>query len=577
MERKLAAILVADVAGYSSMMERDEAGTFERLRAHRKELVEPIVADHHGRVFKLTGDGLLAEFGSIVDAVECAAAIQRGMAGRNDGEPAERRIDLRIGVHVGDVIVEGEDRHGDAVNVAARLQQLAETGGICVSRTVVDQVRQKVALTFESRGEERLKNIAEPIKIFRVRLDERPAAPHATLTLPDKPSIAVLPFANMSGDPEQNYFVDGITEDIITELSRFHRFAVMARNSSFQYRDRATDVKRVGRELGVNYVVEGSVRKVGTRIRITAQLIDTMSGSHIWAERYDRDLEDIFAIQDEVVTTIVARLAGQVADAGLAMARRKRTDNLAAYDCLLRGYDFMHRGHDGDVVQACQMFERAIALDPGFAEAYAGLAIVLTVDYWDNAYRDAPAAAKLDRALEAADRAISLDSNDSICHRGLAHVHLARRSFDLADHHLSMGIAINPNDADFVAYRSWFEICAGRPDAALGWLDRAVRLNPHLPGWYWELRGLAYYHLRRYSEAAEAFDHIRGGAAWNDRFRAACYAQLGRLHEARAIAAAVLKRDPAFTLRGFAAVEPYQSAADLDHMIDGLRLAGLPE
>jgi adenylate cyclase len=336
-------------------------------------------------------------------------------------------------------------------------------------------------------------------------------------------------------------------------------------------------VKRAGQDLGARYIVEGSVRKAGSRVRITVQLVDTSTGNHLWAERYDRDLQDIFAIQDEVVTTIVARLARQVASAGLETARRKRTDNLAAYDYLLRGMEHLHRSGDGDIERACGMFERAIGLDPSFAEAHAGLAVALTSDYWKNAYRDPSARTRLDRALEAANRAVALDPNDATCHRALAHVHLCRRSFDLADHHLALGSDINPNDSVFLAYRSWFDICIGRPAEALGWLDRAVRLNPHLPGWYWELRGLALYHLRRYEEAANAFERIPAGPPWYDRFRAACYAQLGRLAEARASAAEALRKDAAFTLRGFAVVEPYKSQADLDHMIDGLRKAGLPE
>ena len=285
MQRKLAAILAADVVGYSRLMAENEADTFDRLRAHRKELFEPEIVKRHGRIFKLMGDGLLAEFGSVVDAVECAASLQREMARRNDGLPANRRIDMRIGVHVGDVIIEGEDRHGDAVNVAARLEQLAEPGGICVSNTVLNHVKLKVALGFELRGEEHLKNIAEPVRVYRVLLASPVAAEKPTLALPDKPSIAVLPFQNLSGDPEQEYFADGVVEEIITALSRMRWLFVIARNSSFTYKGRAVDVKQVGRELGVRYVLEGSVRKAGSRVRITGQLIDAATGAHLWADR----------------------------------------------------------------------------------------------------------------------------------------------------------------------------------------------------------------------------------------------------------------------------------------------------
>ena len=577
MERRLAAILVADVAGYSGMMERDEAGTFARLRSHRTELIEPTVAQHRGRIFKLTGDGLLAEFGSVVDAIECAAVIQRGMAERGRGEPADRRIVLRIGVHVGDVIVEGDDRHGDAVNVAARLQLLAEAGGICVSRTVVDHVKQKVALGFELRGDEKLKNIAEPVSVYRVQFDAAAGAGQPLPTAPHRPSIAVLPFTNMSGDVEQNYFADGITEDIITELARFRDLAVLARNSSFQYRDRAVDVKRVGRELGVNYVVEGSVRKVGSRVRITAQLVESVTGSHIWAERYDRELEDIFAIQDEVVTTVVARLANKVTDAGLVLAKRKRTESLAAYDCVLRGLDHVNRGGDDDVEEACRLFERAIELDPTYASAHAGLAMALISHYWINAYRPQTVEGTIDRALDMARRAAALDENDPYCHRVLSQVYLCNRSFERAEHHRDLGLAMNPNDADFIAHGAWYEICAGRPAVALEFVDRAERLMPRGESWYWELRGLALYHLRRYAEASDAFERMGTGPAWFERFRAAAYAQLGQLDRARTAADESLRRDPGFTLQRFKDIDPYRAKADLDHMIDGLRKAGLPE
>jgi TolB-like protein len=498
------------------------------------------------------------------------------MVTANTDQPHERHIILRIGVNLGDVVVEGNDLYGDGVNIAARLEALAEPGGILISGTAHDHIRNKTKLGFEDLGFQNLKNIAEPVHAYRVAgtVPTAPIPPHTAI---DKPSIAVLAFTNMSGDPEQQYFSDGITEDIITELSRFHRFVVVARNSSFQYRDKAIDVKRIARELGARYVVEGSVRKAGSRIRITAQLIDAATGNHLWAERYDRDLKDVFMIQDEVVTTIVARLAGQVDNAGLETARRKRTENLAAYDYLLRGLEHLHRAEDEDIEQACCMFESAIALDPRFAQAHAALAIALIFNYWANAYNSPPAQAELDRAVEAASRAVALDGNDAYCHRALAHVHHCRQSFDLAEFHLDVATKLNPNDAELVAYRSWFEISAGRPDAALTWLDRGAQLDPRLNSWYWELRGLALYHLRRYPEAAAAFERWAPAHAWYRRFRAACHAQLGQLDVAHAEAAEALTQDPGFTLTRFAQVEPYRSKASLEHMIDGMRKAGLPE
>ena len=377
MERKLAAILAADVVGYSRLMAENEADTFDRLRAHRTELFEPEIAKHGGRIFKLMGDGLLAEFGSVVDAVECAAALQREMAKRNDGLPKDRRIDVRIGLHVGDVIVEGEDRHGDAVNIAARLQQLAEPGGIYVSRAVMEQVKQKVALGFELKGEERLKNISGPVRVFRVRLDGVGEAQRPTLALPDKPSIAVLPFQNMSGDPEQQYFADGLVEDMITEFSRFRSLFVIARNSSFAFRGEPIDIAEVGRRLGVQYVLEGSIRRAGNRVRITVQLIDAQNGAHLWAERYDRELEDIFAVQDEVVRTVVSTVAGRVEAAGAQVAKRKPPDSLAAYDFLLRGLEQLNLVGEDHNAEARRLFEKAVELDPQYAAAHAYLALTI--------------------------------------------------------------------------------------------------------------------------------------------------------------------------------------------------------
>jgi TolB-like protein/Flp pilus assembly protein TadD len=382
----------------------------------------------------------------------------------------------------------------------------------------------------------------------------------------------------MSGDPEQQYFSDGITEDIITELARFRQLDVVARNSSFQYRDKAVDVKRVGRELGARYVVEGSVRKAGPRVRITAQLIDAETGNHLWAERYDRELQDIFAIQDEVVTTVVARLAGAVQSADFEAARRKRTENLGAYDCYLRGMEIFYRTAGSDLERACELFQRAISLDPDFALAYAHLAIALIFDYWASAHRSpAEGATMLDRALEAASAAVALDDSDATCHRALAHVHISRRAFDLAEHHLNMASELNPNDSELLSYRAWLEVCAGRPDSALAWLDRGQRLSSRQQFWQWELRGMALYQLHRYADAIAAFERMPTGPAWCERYRAACYAQLGRLDEARAKAAEAMRRDPGFTLRRYAEVEPYQSRASLEHMIEGMRKAGLPE
>jgi TolB-like protein/class 3 adenylate cyclase len=370
MERKLAAILAVDVVGYSRLMEADEADTFERLRTHRKELFEPEIAKHHGRIFKLMGDGLLAEFGSVVDAVECAAVLQREMAGRNDGLPDDRRIRVRIGVNLGDVIVEGEDRHGEGINIAARLQELAEPGGIAVSQTVVNHVANKVELQFAAIGEHRVKNIARPVRAYKVHLNRPGAVEKPVLALPDKPSIAVLPFQNIGGDPEQDYFADGVVEEIITALSRFRHLFVIARNSSFTYKGRAVDVKQVGRELGVRYVLEGSVRKAGTRVRIAGQLVDAAIGVHLWADRFDGALEDIFDLQDQVTASVVGAIAPKLEQAEIERSKRKPTESLDAYDYYLRGTACVHRWTKEANDEAMRLFNKAIELDADFASAY---------------------------------------------------------------------------------------------------------------------------------------------------------------------------------------------------------------
>jgi len=339
--RRMAAILAADVAGYSRLMGADEEGTLARLKAHRRELLDPKVAEHHGRIVKTTGDGVLVEFGSVVDAVRCAIDVQRGMAERNAGEPEGSRIDVRIGINLGDIIIDTDDIHGDGVNIAARLEALAEPGGICISQTVLDHARGKFAFDVEDGGAQALKNIAQPVHVYRVLLGggQRPATPLASapaLTLPDKPSIAVLPFTNLSGDPEQDYFADGIVEDIITALSRVHWLFVIARNSSFTYKGKAVDVKQVGRELGVRYVLEGSVRKASNRVRIAGQLVDATTGAHVWADRFDGALDDIFDLQDRVTVSVAGIIEPKLRHVEIERARRKPTDSLDAYDLYLR-------------------------------------------------------------------------------------------------------------------------------------------------------------------------------------------------------------------------------------------------
>ena len=577
--RRLAAILAADVVGYSRLMEQDEAGTLAALKERRKRILQPLVTEYSGRIVKVMGDGVLVEFASAVNSVACAVELQKHMASANVGLSDDHHIVLRIGINLGDVMVEGRDLYGEGVIVAVRLEAMAEPGGICVSGSVHEQIANKLPLAFEDLGSCAVKNIARPIHVFRINAAVRPTHAAIDSVTSAKPAIAVLPFTNMSGDPEQQYFSDGIAEDIITELSRFHSLLVIARNSSFQYRDKAIDVKRVGRELGVQYAVEGSVRRAGAHIRITAQLVDATTGSHLWANRYDRDLEDIFAMQDEVTTAIVGIVVGQVQAAGIDRARRKRTDSFAAYDFFLRGLEHFNRAGSDDTVPAQHMFERAIEIDPNFAQGHALLALILLevflAEKWTSSQGNSMPA--LDHALQIAQRPVALDCNDAMCQFALAGAHLFRKSFDLAAHHFDLAMQLNPNDADIIAHRSLLEMFTGRPQQALQSLDLAMKLNPTPPNWYREIEGHAFYAQRRYEEAARAWGRGTARRPYVYRFLAACHAQMGCLDEAQTLVDQSLRLQPRFSLRVWATFEPFLHRGDLEHLLDGLRKAGLPE
>lgn len=587
MERRLAAILVADVAGYTRLMERDEPGTMATLADRRKTVWEPLLAKYNGRVIRTKGDSTLAEFASAVAAVRCAVDVQRAMKAANAQVSGDRAIVLRIGLNLGDVMVEDGDLFGDGVNVAARLEAMAEPGAICLSGAVHQQVERLVSFSFKDLGDQTLKHIARPVRVYCVADDQEAEgdvshvrSPTNQTSLPSsKPSIAVLPFTNMSGDADQQYFSDGITEDIITELSRFHSLFVIARNSSFQYRDKAVDVKRIGRDLGVQYVVEGSVRKTGTQFRITAQLVDATAGSHLWASRYDRKLEDIFATQDEVTTEIASVVVGRVHAAGIDGARRKHTTSLAAYDYFLRGLEHFNRAGSDDTVPAREMFERAIALDPTFAQGHALLAMTLTeafiADKWTMPEQEVTAA--LDRFLMHAQRSVDLDANDALCHCALACSHLFRKSFGLAVDHFDLALQLNPNDPDIRVYRGLLDMFMGQPQHALDVLDTALKHNPTPPNWYREIQGMIFYALRRYEEAAGAWERTTAKRPYVYRYLAACYMELGDTEKAQVLVAHALRLQPHFSLRLWAELEPYLHRHDLEHMLGGMRKAGLPE
>jgi TolB-like protein len=573
MERRLAAIMAADVVGYGRLMEQDEAGTLAALKARRKQVLEPLVAKYHGRVFKVTGDGVLVEFASAVNAVQCAVDVQHAMAAANGDLPEDHRIVLRIGINLGDVMVEGSDLYGDGVNIAARLEGIAEPGAILISATAYDYVKNKVSVGFHELGAQNLKNIAEPVRCYRVGDTPHVSAAVAKVST-EKPSIAVLPFVNMSGDPTQQYFSDGVTEDIITELSRFHQISVVARNSAFQYRDKAVDVKQVGRELGVQYVVEGSVRKVGHRIRITVQLIDSASGNHLWAERFDRDEQEIFAVQDQVVRTIVGTLVGRLEAAGAEQANRKPPANLAAYEYVLQG-NALPWGEPQTEAKRRRMYEMAIELDPGYARAHALLSHAIYLEWFRGV---AGSEAALDRALELGRKAVALDENDSACHSHLAWIHLNRRSFDLAEQHFRHAIELNPNNPNPLHGMGFLLIFSGKPDEGIPWLTEVKRLDPYFDSArHWRTLGLAHFVARRYDEAIAAFSRSSTIPVWVQAYLAACYAMIEQNDRAKECTAEVARQEPNFSATRLAAKEPYRHAADREHLLQGLHKAELPE
>ncbi|MFG3595919.1 adenylate/guanylate cyclase domain-containing protein [Bradyrhizobium sp. RDI18] len=580
-ERRLAAILAADMVGFSRLMEVDEAGTLARLKTHRLELIDPVIAKNRGRIIKTTGDGLLVEFQSVADAVLCAAEVQRRMMRRNADVSPARWIQFRIGINLGDVIIEENDIFGDGVNVAARLEVLAEPGGICVSGAVRDQVGDRLdEIAFEDLGEQSVKNISRPIHVFRVRLEPATAAAEsgkdssAATSATRKPSIAVLPLVNMSGDPEQEFFADGLTEDIITELSRFRDLLVISRNSTFVHKGKAVKVQEVARELDVEYVLEGSVRKVGDRVRVTVQLIDAQTDRHVWAERYDRKLEDIFAIQDEVTGAIVATLPGRVEAATQERAKRKRPDSMAAYECVLAAKVLHHRSRREDNAQAQILLDRAIALDPNYAHAHAWKACVLGQTWVYGWCEDRDAT--FQQVADELQIALALDDNDSDVHRILAAVNLTRDDHDRAAYHQERALALNPNYDIVVVQQGEFLTWLGRPEEGIDWIRKAMRLNPFHPERFWSHLGRAYYCAEKYAEAAEAFARITRPDFTHHAFLAAIFAQMGDAVAAGAHAAEVVKLEPGFSVAAYLATQHYKQEADRARHEAGLLKAGLP-
>jgi TolB-like protein/class 3 adenylate cyclase len=572
-QRRLAAILAADVVGYSRLLDLDEQGTLAALKGRRKEILEPLVRDRQGRVVKVMGDGVLVEFGSAVNAVSCAVELQKRMAAANEGLAADRQINLHIGINLGDVVVEDGDLFGDGVVVAVRLQAMAGAGDICVSGSVYDQVKRKLDCGFDELGPQAIKNVAEPVSVYRIRLstasEDGGPAEKAPLPLPAKPSIAVLPFTNMSNDPEQEAFVDGLTEDLITDLSRTSELFVIASNSAFAYKGKHVDVRRIARELGVRHLLEGSARRAAGRVRINAQLIDAIAGDHLWAERFDRSLEDIFAVQDEVTGKIVEALVGRLTTA----PARNRPSNLEAYDLCVRARAL---GLQTALTakEAIFLLNRAIALDPEYAEAHRWLALNLWLgwEFWDE-----PMDPNRARALAEAQQAVELDPNDA-GNRWVLGVILGHEGrWAESDAEFDAAHKLDPNHADAWAMQAELTTEKGRPAEAIEQVRKALRLNPHPPGWYYWMLGQAQYAIGDYESAAQTLRRPETYRTTSRRLLAASLAQLGRLEEARWEAKMFMISNPHFTIRDWSASQPFPAEDVRRHIVEGYRLAGLPE
>jgi adenylate cyclase len=584
-DRRLAAILAVDIAGYSRLMGGDEEGTLRQLKEHRKELIDPKITEHRGRIVKTSGDGMLVEFVSVVDAVRCAVDVQRGMIERNAKLPVESRIQFRVGINVGDIISDDNDIYGDGVNVAARLEALAEPGGICVSRNVHDQVRDKLSFSFEDIGEQVFKNIARSVGVHRVSLAENApltvvkstaAAQKPELASSDRPSLAVLPFANMSGDPEQEYFADGISEDIITGLSKLRWFFVIARNSSFAYKGKTGDVKRAARELGVRYVLEGSVRKSGNRVRITAQLIDAATSNHIWADHYDGHLTDIFALQDEITEKVVAAIEPRLLEAEGIRSQNRSPEDLGAWDMVIQANSLFWRLTQAETETAIETLRRAVQRYPEYAPARSMLAFVLLISgYLGWGLMDP----QLKEAATLAGRAAELDDSDPWAHLALGFVAFVRRRTNVATAEFRRALALNPNFAAAHGYLGWTLAFDGQADQAITHLEEAIRLSPHDPQNAIFNTGLAVAHYLegRYADAVEYSRKTlqqRSAFTAGHRIYCASLAQDGQIDEAREALARLKEMHPDLSIAWIERHVPY-TPGPMAKFLEGMRKAGL--
>lgn len=571
-ERRLAAIMATDIVGYSRLIEIDETDTLDTIKRLKSSIFNPTIAIHGGRIVKLMGDGALVVFNSAVDAVNCGVSVQNDIGLDQRQVSPDRRVLLRIGINLADVVVEGDDLFGDGINVAARLEALAHPGGICIADIVQRQLAGKSGLAFEDGGEMSLKNIARRVRVWHWM--ESPTVGPASLQLTDRPSIAVLPFENFSGHPDETSFSDGITEDIITGLARFRSLSVVAANSSFNFRGKPISLKEIGRQLGVAFLVEGSIRRAGDRIRVTAQLIEAANGEHHWAERFDRGLTDVFAVQDEVAKMIVSTLVGRIEEAKFQQSLRKPTVSLAAYEFYLRGVAHL-RGHgDDDNQQACRMLESALERDPRFALAYAYLALARVALH---GYADAPVEI-LDNAYVMAKKAVALDGQESNCHRLLAVVCTFRREFEIAERHFRRAYQLNPNDANGLVQMGGLLARRGRLEEAMEWINEGMRLNPFPPSWYYAVLANALYLSEHYDEAALALSELPNPGPYTHARLAACYAQSHRLSEAQVEVALVLRDRHSFSTDDFLKRVVVLERPDHRELLrQGLLKAGLPE
>jgi adenylate cyclase len=625
-KRKLTAILSADVKGYSRLMGEDEEATVRTITAHRK-VITTVIEKYRGRVVDSPGDNILAEFASVVDAVQSAVEIQEVVRAKNAELPEDRRMEFRIGINLGDVIQEGERIYGDGVNIAARVEGLADPGGICISGSAYEQIENKLALGYEYLGEHTVKNIVKPIRVYRVPTGPKPAVQvteegkpalrwqRAALAvmiallvvaggvaiwksyrpstspptevasvekmafpLPEKPSIAVLPFANLSGDPSQDYLSDGTTENIITALSKISNLFVIARNSAFTYKGKTVKIQQIAEDLGVRYVLEGSVQKAGERVRINAQLVDGLTGLHIWAERYDRKISDIFALQDDITNQVVTALEVKLTEGEAARVSRRQTDNTEAYELFRRGLEHQRRATKTDNDQARRLFEKAVAVDPSFADAWCFLGYTHQEDWYFGWSENATQS--LEQATTLAQKAIALDDSSPCPYMLLETIHLWRRDYEKAIAYGEKAVALEPNHADATLQLARTLTYAGRPEETIELTKKAMRLSPYYPDWYLGVLGTAYRLAGNYDEAIAAYDKRRERNPHSTMpylGLALVYSEVGRDEEARAAASEVLKRNPRISLNQVKNRLPYQDPAEVDRIIAALRKAGLPD